>query len=89
MAAPEIEKNEHVESAPNSVVDISKGDINANQTPVIPKSFNLLSACATGITTGNSWAVLGGGIVCESVHPLPALINRSRSHLSIMAALLV
>ncbi|OJJ53815.1 hypothetical protein ASPSYDRAFT_161834 [Aspergillus sydowii CBS 593.65] len=63
MAAPEIEKNEHVESAPNSVVDISKGDINANQTPVIPKSFNLLSACATGITTGNAWAVLGGGII--------------------------
>lgn len=64
MAPPEIEKNEHVESAPNSVADISKGDINANQTPVIPKSFNLLSACATGITTGNAWAVLGGGIVC-------------------------
>lgn len=31
--------------------------------PVLAKSFNLLSACATGITTGNAWAVLGGGIV--------------------------
>lgn len=32
-------------------------------TPVLAKSFNLFSACATGITTGNAWAVLGGGIV--------------------------
>lgn len=87
MASLEIMKNEHVESAPNSVADVTKGDINiADQTPVIPKSFNLLSACATGITTGNAWAVLGGGIVCET-SPLPALVNRSRSHPSITAAL--
>lgn len=33
--------------------------------PVLAKSFNLLSACATGMTTGNAWAVLGGGIVCD------------------------
>lgn len=31
--------------------------------PALGKSFDLLSACATGIVTGNSWAVLGGGIV--------------------------
>ncbi|KAI2692787.1 transcriptional regulator family: Fungal Specific TF [Penicillium roqueforti] len=34
-------------------------------TPVLAKSFNLLSACATGITTGNAWAVLGGGIIAS------------------------
>ncbi|KAJ5213633.1 hypothetical protein N7449_000802 [Penicillium cf. viridicatum] len=34
-------------------------------TPVLAKSFNLFSACATGITTGNAWAVLGGGIIAS------------------------
>lgn len=48
----------------------SGGDVEAElnlgtQTPVLAKSFNLLSACATGMTTGNAWAVLGGGIVCD------------------------
>lgn len=43
-----------------------EADVNtASQTPVLAKSFNLFSACATGITTGNAWAVLGGGIVCN------------------------
>ncbi|CAK7234935.1 hypothetical protein SCUCBS95973_009101 [Sporothrix curviconia] len=32
---------------------------------VLDRSFNLLSACATGITTGNSWAVLGAGIIAS------------------------
>jgi hypothetical protein len=38
-------------------VDISRS------TPVLEKRFNLLSACATGITTGNTWTALGGAIV--------------------------
>ncbi|KAJ9493192.1 hypothetical protein VN97_g11 [Penicillium thymicola] len=33
--------------------------------PVLAKSFNLFSACATGITTGNAWAVLGGVIIAS------------------------
>lgn len=33
------------------------------ETPLIPKTFNLLSACTTGITTGATWALLGGSIV--------------------------
>lgn len=44
----------------------SKVDVELNvgtHDPVLAKSFNLLSACATGMTTGNAWAVLGGGIV--------------------------
>lgn len=79
MGPLEVAKNEH-ESAPNSVADVTEGDINnADQTPVLPKSFNLLSACATGITTGNAWAVLGGGIVCQhsSCQGSPSLANRT------------
>lgn len=40
-----------------------KIDATGSQAPVLPKSFNLLSACTTGITTGNTWALLGGSIV--------------------------
>lgn len=36
------------------------------EAPVIPKTFNLLSACTTGITTGATWALLGGSIVWDA-----------------------
>lgn len=63
------EKNYDVESSQCSAT--VEADVNiASQTPVLPKSFNLLSACATGITTGNAWAVLGGGIVCSILIPM-------------------
>lgn len=53
-----------IESSQCSATGAVEADINvASQTPVLAKSFNLFSACATGITTGNAWAVLGGGIV--------------------------
>lgn len=46
--------------------DAAKAEINVSgHTSELGKSFNLLSACSTGITTGNAWAVLGGGIVCR------------------------
>ncbi|KAL3473166.1 amino acid/polyamine transporter I [Aspergillus californicus] len=63
MEGSKAEKTQDVESpsAPNSVIDVVAG----YQTHVLPKSFNLLSACATGITTGNAWAVLGGGIIAS------------------------
>jgi hypothetical protein len=38
----------------------------ASSSPALEKSFNLFSACSTGITTGNAWAVLGGAIVRNS-----------------------
>jgi hypothetical protein len=42
----------------------SSGIINVSgHVPVLEKEFNLLSACATGITTGNTWTALGGAIV--------------------------
>lgn len=41
-----------------------EADVNiSGHAPELERSFNLFSACATGITTGNAWAVLGGGIV--------------------------
>lgn len=50
-------------SSQHSVKDV-EAELNlGSQAPVLAKSFNLLSACATGMTTGNAWAVLGGGIV--------------------------
>lgn len=33
------------------------------------KRFNLLSICSLGIVTGNTWAALGGSVVC--IRPLP------------------
>ena len=53
-----------------ALCQLSMNDLEAelshgSQTPVLAKSFNLLSACTTGMTTGNVWAVLGGGIVCD------------------------
>lgn len=53
-------------SEPNKRHSESYFDTEVNlgsKTPVLAKSFNLLSACATGIITRNAWAVLGGGIV--------------------------
>lgn len=62
------EKNYDVESSQCSAT--VEADVNiVSQTPVLAKSFNLFSACATGITTGNAWAVLGGGIVCSRLLP--------------------
>lgn len=44
--------------------DVAKAEINVSgHAQELGRSFNLLSACSTGITTGNAWAVLGGGIV--------------------------
>ncbi|KAH8701527.1 amino acid/polyamine transporter I [Talaromyces proteolyticus] len=49
----------------------SEGDPDAEEVivsghlPVLPKRFNLLSAIATGITTGNTWTALGGAIVAS------------------------
>lgn len=55
-------------SSRNQVSDGSEIEIGvADNTPALGKSFSLLSACSTGITTGNSWAVLGGGIVSITV----------------------
>lgn len=46
--------------------DVAKPEINVSgHASELGKDFNLLSACSTGITTGNAWAVLGGGIVCH------------------------
>lgn len=49
----------HYEMTEGDKIDANAG----SQVPVLPKSFNLLSACTTGITTGNTWALLGGSIV--------------------------
>lgn len=50
-------------SSRSSGMDIEADVTIGNHSPVLKKSFNLFSACATGMTTGNAWAVLGGGIV--------------------------
>lgn len=73
---------------------LSESDVDAevnigSQTPVLAKSFNLLSACATGITTGNAWAVLGGGIVCRPVMVFTQSTNVGRLRRCIMEARLV
>ncbi|KAJ5666166.1 uncharacterized protein N7477_008614 [Penicillium maclennaniae] len=53
-------------SSPYSVADVDTLDVNvASSSIVLTKSFNLFSACATGITTGNAWAVLGGAIIAS------------------------
>lgn len=33
----------------------------------LDRQFGLLSICATGIVTGNTWTALGGAIVSDSV----------------------
>ncbi|RJE19122.1 choline transport protein [Aspergillus sclerotialis] len=46
--------------------DVAKAEINpSGHAQELGRSFNLLSACSTGITTGNAWAVLGGGIIAS------------------------
>ena len=62
---PAKEKAADLEAtSPYSVADVDTLDVNvASSSIVLTKSFNLFSACATGITTGNAWAVLGGAIV--------------------------
>lgn len=48
----------------HSTADFAEGElVLVSEGPALARTFNLLSACATGITTGNSWAVLGAGIV--------------------------
>ncbi|EMD96311.1 hypothetical protein COCC4DRAFT_55832 [Bipolaris maydis ATCC 48331] len=52
----------------HSTADFAEGElVLVSEGPALARTFNLLSACATGITTGNSWAVLGAGIV-TSLH---------------------
>ncbi|ERS98801.1 hypothetical protein HMPREF1624_03991 [Sporothrix schenckii ATCC 58251] len=47
-------------------VDFAEGTlVFAGHGEVLGRNFNLLSACATGVTTGNSWAVLGAGIIAS------------------------
>lgn len=59
-----MEKDSESKFPPVSPVEISDGElILVADGPVLGRNFDLISACATGITTGNSWAVLGGGIV--------------------------
>ncbi|CAK7234802.1 hypothetical protein SBRCBS47491_009072 [Sporothrix bragantina] len=49
-----------------AAVDFAEGTlVFMGHGEVMSRSFNLLSACATGITTGNSWAVLGAGIIAS------------------------
>lgn len=58
---PEQKSNAHSQ---HSTADFAEGEIVlVSNGPTLARNFNLLSACATGITTGNSWAVLGAGIV--------------------------
>jgi choline transport protein len=66
------EKGGDLEAAsPNQELQGSEIEVSvANHTPVLEQSFGLISACATGITTGNSWAVLGGGIVSTIAMPI-------------------
>ncbi|KAK9241361.1 amino acid/polyamine transporter I [Lipomyces kononenkoae] len=41
-------------------------DVNGSgHVPVLAKEFNLLSAIATGIVTGNTWTALGGAIIAS------------------------
>jgi len=58
---------EHIVSPSASEVlsgaDIHKEVNVSGHVPVLEKKFNLLSACATGVTTGNTWTALGGAIV--------------------------
>jgi hypothetical protein len=67
MSNPDLEKSEAFKDPPvfkQPVVDVAEGTVVfTGQGEVLERSFNLLSACATGITTGNSWAVFGAGIV--------------------------
>lgn len=61
-------------SSQHSGADI-EAELNlGTQAPVLAKSFNLLSACATGMTTGNAWAVLGAAIVSD-LHTLSTLTS--------------
>lgn len=63
MASIQDEKTD-LESVKYSTSDVDEAEVNVSgHTQALGRSFNLLSACATGITTGNAWAVLGGGIV--------------------------
>lgn len=62
-AMAQFETKENPGDLESSLQGSTKEVTETQVTPVLAKSFNLLSACATGITTGNAWAVLGGGIV--------------------------
>ena len=58
---PEQKSDAHSQ---HSTADFAQGElVLVSEGPALARNFNLLSACATGITTGNSWAVLGAGIV--------------------------
>lgn len=58
---PEQKSSTHSQ---HSTADFAQGElVLVSEGPALARTFNLLSACATGITTGNSWAVLGAGIV--------------------------
>lgn len=77
-------------SSQHSVKDVEAEFNLGSQIPVLAKSFNLLSACATGMTTGNAWAVLGGGIVrAHSSRWTVMLRNMCRLPRCTMADLLV
>jgi choline transport protein len=65
MTDSPAEKGGDLECSPqHSKAEVAEVEVTvAGHAPELGRSFNLLSACATGITTGNAWAVLGGGIV--------------------------
>ncbi|EUC40405.1 hypothetical protein COCMIDRAFT_30652 [Bipolaris oryzae ATCC 44560] len=47
----------------HSTADFAEGGlVLVSEGPALTRTFTLLSACAIGITTGNSWAVMGAGI---------------------------
>lgn len=67
MGIPEKD-NDLEATLQQEMTDIAETEVDlASHTPVLDKSFDLLSACATGITTGNAWAVLGGGALYDTL----------------------
>ena len=81
-----VEKSTEEGSIVHSTDDVlpNGGEVNISGhvlVPVLEKKFNLLSACATGITTGNTWTALGGAIVrihCYSFVIRPPTHNQGR-----------
>ncbi|EHK17942.1 uncharacterized protein TRIVIDRAFT_44901 [Trichoderma virens Gv29-8] len=66
MDSDSTEKGAVFETPVNAVTPVNTTNVDITRsTPVLEKRFNLLSACATGITTGNTWTALGGAIIAS------------------------
>ncbi|UKZ79971.1 hypothetical protein TrVFT333_007735 [Trichoderma virens FT-333] len=66
MDSDSTEKGAVFETPVNPVSPVNTTNVDITRsTPVLEKRFNLLSACATGITTGNTWTALGGAIIAS------------------------